>query len=237
MPTAARPYQFAPHQFAPHRFAPYRFVTPMAIAPGPVTLIGALVASAWLAAGLPGGRWSDALALLASAAALFAAHDHRDRDMIVAAGLAAGLAPAGWVLAPLWLGWAIRRPSVRRHVPLGALAAALACVMLPWSAPATTLPNLAALAVAMPTTWALVIAASVGCAAWLFARASTLTRPALFTEARLGAILLAALLPLPLGVLGFALVLAALPIPVARHGHAANDNMMLQRTTRRAAQG
>ena len=201
----------------------------------PALLVVALVGAALLAGVLPGGTWNDTLALLASAAALFAGHERRDRDMIVAAALAAGLAPAGWLLAPLWLGSAICRARARRHLPVAALAGAMVSLMLPWPTPDAALPNLALLGSLLPATFALVVALGVGLAAWLGTRASVSPPGALFAEARLGAILLAAVLPLPSGVLGFVLILAAMPLPSPSRLRAANDNLILRRTVRLAA--
>ena len=58
---------------------------------------------------------------------------------------------------------------------------------------------------------------------------------ALIAEARLGAILLACVLPLPIGVLGVVLTLAALPLPARPRLQAANDNVVHRRTVRLAA--
>lgn len=202
--------------------------------PFPSPAILALAAAAALVVVMPGGRWSDALALLASVAALCAAQERRTRDMIVAAGLALGLAPAGLLLAPLCVGVAIRRGAAR-HLPIAALVAILVSRALPWPAPVPTLPNLAALAALHPDMLALVAAIGIGTAAWLCARASTLMPGALLAEARLGGVLLACVVPLPMGALGIVLMLAALPLPARPPLSAANDNAALRRTVRLAA--
>ena len=182
-----------------------------------------VIAAALLAGLLPGGGWGDSLALFATVAALVAAGERRDRDMLLAAGLAAGLAPAGLLLAPLCLGLAFRR-GVVRHLPGAGLAGAAIATMLPWAAPVATLPNLAALAMHVPASLALVVAIGTGLAAWLAARAASLptTTPALFAEARLGMLVLASALPLPPGAIGVLLLVATLPLPAPPR--AANDN-------------
>jgi len=202
------------------------------IAPAP--LVMALCAAALLALVLPGGRWSDMVALLASVAAMVAGHDRRERDMLVAAGIAAGLAPVGLLVTPLAIGLAIGRGEAR-HLPLGGLIALTAWVALPWAPVAPALPNLALLATEAPTTLALVVAIGFGTAMWLGARATTTPASALFVEARLGVTVLAAILPLPLGCLGFVLMLAALPLPAVRPKRAANDNAVARRIVRLAA--
>lgn len=201
----------------------------------PVALIVSLAAAAAWAGLLPEGRWNDALALAAGAAALLAGHDRRDRDMVAAGGLAMGLAPAGWLLAPLMLGMAMGRATARRHLPLGLTIATLAWVALPWTTTSVGLPNLAALAQAFPSLLALVVALGVGVAAWLTARASVVAPAALFVEARLGVILLAGLLPLPVGVTAFVLLMAILPLPTPPRLTAANDNAVYRPTIRLAA--
>lgn len=200
----------------------------------PAPWIAALAAAAVLAALLPGGRWSDMLALLAAAAALFAAQEGRSRDMLIAAGLAGGLAPAGLLLAPLCIGLAFRRRAAG-DLPVAIGIAALVAYALPWTRPVAALPNLAMIAETVPSSLALVAAIGVGIAAWLGARASILPAGDVFAEARLGALLLATVLPLPLGALGFVLMLAALPLPSPRRLHAANDNIVVRRTVRLAA--
>ncbi|GAA0669366.1 hypothetical protein FHT00_000442 [Sphingomonas insulae] len=200
----------------------------------PVTAIVALVAAAALAVAMPGGRCSDALALFASVAALCAAQERRTQDMILATGLAVGLAPAGLLLAPLCVGIAIRRGAART-LPIGASVAIVVSRLLPWPTLAPTLPNLAAWALVRPDALALVAAIGIGMAAWLGARASTPMPGALLAEARLGVVLLACVLPLPLGVLGIVVVLAALPLPARPRLQAANDNRVLRRTVRLAA--
>ncbi len=203
-------------------------------APPPAPWMTALCAAAMLAAMLPGGRWSDMLALLAAAAALSAAHDGRNRDMLVAAGLAAGLAPAGLLLAPLCIGLAIRRRAAR-HLPVALIVGLLTASALPWSRPIPALPNLALVAQTLPSSLALVAPLGIGIAAWLGARATARPPGGTFAEARLGALLLATVLPLPPGVLGFVLMLAALPLPAPRRLHAANDNSVVRRVVRLAA--
>lgn len=200
----------------------------------PVPLLCALAIAALLASVLPGGRWSDTLALLASTAALFAGHERRDRDMLAAAGLAAGLAPAGMLLAPLFVGLAVRRQAAR-YLPMALLIGLAVNHLLAWPEPAAAVPNLAALAALIPGSLALVVATGIGVAAWLGARASILTPTALFREARLGVVLLAIVLPLPVGALGFVLMFAALPLPSPPRLMAANDNLVLRRTIRLAA--
>jgi hypothetical protein len=200
----------------------------------PAMLVTALAVAAMLAVALPGGRWSDTLALLASAASLFAAQERRPYDMIAAAGIAAGLAPAGLLLAPLCLGLAIRQGAARQ-LPLATIAAALVHWALPWSIPGPTLPNLATVAVVCPDVAALIAAIGIGTAAWLAARASIAMPGDILIEARWGAILLAGVLPLPIGALGVVLVLAALPLPSRPRRHAANDNSALPRRRMRLA--
>ena len=182
-----------------------------------------------LAVLLPGGQWSDGLALLASIAALCAAHERRNGVMIVAAGLAAGLAPAGFLLAPLCLGLAIKRRAIRL-LPYAAVTAALANFALPLPTPAPPLPNLAAVVATYPDTLALIAAVGIGIAAWLAARASVSTPSVLMHEARLGAILMAGVLPLPMSALGIVLMLAVLHLPKRPRLDAANDNVLGQRT-------
>lgn len=206
--------------------------TAFALAPAP--RIAALCAAALLAFLLPEGRPGDTLALLATAAALFAAHERRDRDMLLATGLAIGLAPAGLLFAPLCIGLAIRRKAAR-DLPIAAGATLLTGFVLPWPPIAPTLPNLALLTSALPSSLALIVAFGIGMAAWLGARALVLPAGGVFAEARLGALLLAAVLPLPIGALGFVLMLAALPLPAPPRLHAANDNVALRRTVRLAA--
>lgn len=200
----------------------------------PLPIVAPLIAAALLAGLLPGGRWSDALALLASVAALCAAHEKRTGAMIVAAGLAAGLAPAGLLLAPLWLGLAIQRRAVRL-LPNAAVTAALANLALPWPTPVLTLPNLAKVAAAYPDASPLIATIGIGMAAWLAARASVSTSGVLWSEARLGAILMASVLPLPVSALGIVVMLAALPQPRRPLLDAANDNVVGRRTIRLAA--
>jgi hypothetical protein len=200
----------------------------------PVPLLCALATAALFASVLPGGRWSDTLALLASTAALFAGHERRDRDMLAAAGLAAGLAPAGMLLAPLFVGLAVRRQAVR-YLPLALLIGLAGSHLLPWPGLPATLPNLAALVTMMPESLALVVAAGIGVAAWLGARASMLAPATLFHEARLGVVVLAIIWPLPIGALAFVLMFAALPLPSPPRRMAANDNIALRRAIRLAA--
>lgn len=200
----------------------------------PALLVAALMVAAMLAAALPGGRWSDTLALFASAAALFAAQERRPYDMIAAAGIAAGLAPAGLLLAPLCLGVSIRQGAARR-LPLAAVAAMLVHSALPWSVPMPTLPNLAMIAATYPDALALIAAIGTGTGAWLAARASIAMPGDILTEAKWGAILLAGVLPLPVGALGAVLILAALPLPSRPRLHAANDNIALPRRRVRLA--
>lgn len=202
--------------------------------PSPVPLLAALGAAALLAGALPGTRWSDTAALLALVAALFAGHERRMRDMLVAAGLATGLAPVGLLLAPLCVGLAIRHRAVR-HVPIACLTMALTHWALPWPMPGAALPNLSALMDVWPDGIAIVVAIGAGLAAWLVARASMLPSAALPAEARLGTLLLAIVLPLPLAALGFILMMAALPWPAARQLCAANDNVVDRRIVRLAA--
>ena len=218
-----------------------RPATPALPAPIGSGLIVGLAAAAMLAALLPGGRWADALALLASGAALFAAHERRTRDMIVAAGIGAALAPSGLLLAPLCLGLTIGRRGAR-HLPLAALAATITTVATPWAPPVPTLPNLAyaasapaSAASAWPGVHALVVAIGIGAGAWLCARASILRPRALFAEARLGAALLAALLPLPVGLAGVVLLIAFVGVPGRAPLPPANDNVAFHRRTIRLA--
>lgn len=197
------------------------------------------MAAAWSLAALlvmilPGGQWNDGLALLASMAAVRAGHEGRNRAMIVAAGLAAGLGPAGWLLMPLCTGLAIRRQALR-HLPVALLVGAAAHLALPWSSAATPLPNLAVVASALPDSLALIVGLGAGTAAWLGARACMLSPPAMFAEARLGVALMAALLPLPLGILALVVALAALPLPAGRRRRAANDNAVVRRQPIRLA--
>ncbi len=106
--------------------------------------VAALASAAVLAGLLPDTGWSDALALLAITAALFAAHERRHRDMVIAAALGVALSPAGLLLAPLCLGLAIGRGAIR-HLPVAAVIGLLVATRLPWTAPAAQLPNLALL--------------------------------------------------------------------------------------------
>lgn len=200
----------------------------------PALLVTALAVAAMLAVALPGGRWSDTLALLAGVTALFAAQERRPHDMIAAAGIAAGLAPAGLLLAPLCLGLAIRQGAARQ-LPLAGIAAMLVQWALPWSIPEPTLPNLATVAVACPDAFALIAAIGIGTGAWLTARASIAMPGGILTEAKWGAILLAGVLPLPIGTLGVVLILAALPRRSRPARHAANDNIALPRRRVRLA--
>ncbi len=174
------------------------------------------------------------LALLAATAALFAAHEGRNRDITLAAGIMVGMGTAGLLLAPLYLGLVIKRNGVW-HLLLATLIGATVAIFLPWTPPTASLPNLSALAISHPQSWALVAAASVGGSAWLTARASVLMPAALFAEARTGAMLLVVLLPLPIGVSGFALVLLVWPLPAPSRLHAANDDAVHRRTIRLAA--
>lgn len=203
--------------------------------PAPPPMPVAALASAALVAGLlPDTGWSDALALLAITAALFAAHERRHRDMVIAAALGVALSPAGLLLAPLCLGLAIGRGAIR-HLPVAAVIGLLVATRLPWTVPAAQLPNLALLPAAWPASLALVAAIGVGASAWLAARGS-ITRPAtLFAEARLGIVVLAMLLPLPPGVLGFVVMILALPLSTPVRCHAANDNVVVRRPIRLAA--
>lgn len=200
----------------------------------PPILIAALASAAMLAGVLPDTGWNDALALLATTAALFAAHERRDRDMLVVAAMGAAMSPAGLLLAPLFLGVAIGR-GAGRHLPLAGVVGMLVALQLPWTAPTVQLPNLASLPLAWPASIVLVAALGIGVAAWLAARASVLPPRALFAEARLGALLLAAVLPLPPGVLGFVVMVAALPLPATVRLQAANDNVVVRRPVRLAA--
>lgn len=193
-----------------------------------------LCGAALLALILPGGQWSDMLALLASTAALLAGYERRDRDMVVAAGLAAGLAPAGLLLTPLAIGLVIGRHGMR-HLPLGALVALITWTALPWTVIHPALPNLALLAAAVPRVSALVATAGAGAAAWLTARATITSRAGVFGEARLCALILAVVVPLPMGAIGFVLMLAAMPVPATPRRRAANDNPALRRILRLAA--
>jgi len=205
-----------------------------AFTPTPTSWMAASVPAAVLTALLPGGRWSDMLALLATAATLFAAREGRNRDMLVAAGLAAGLAPAGLLLAPLCVGLAFRR-HVAGYLPVAIGFAVLVAWNLPWTRPGPALFNLSTIADLVPPSLAPITAIGAGIAACLGARASTLPAGGEFAEARLGALLLAGVLPLPLGALGFILMLAVLPLPSPRQLHAANDNVVVRRTVRLAA--
>ncbi|MCP3735395.1 hypothetical protein M9979_10995 [Sphingomonas sp. RP10(2022)] len=207
---------------------------PLRPAPSPVLPMAALAAAALLAGLLPGGRWSDMLALLASVAALCAAHERRTRDMLIAAGLSVGLAPVGLLLAPLCAGLAIRQRGAR-HMPVAVLAAALVAFALPWSAPLATLPNLATLAGTWPASLGLIVAFGAGIAAWIGARASILPPGALFAEARLATLMLAAFVPLPVGAIGFIVMIVALPLPAAPCLRAANDNAAYRRIVGLAA--
>lgn len=200
----------------------------------PSTSVAALALMAAFAAVLPGGGWSDAAALLALVVALVAAHDRRYRAMLAAAGLAVGLSSAGLLLAPLLIGWPIARGAAR-HLPIAALAAAAAWLASPWHAPSTGLPNLAAIAILFPHSVALVVALGAGSAAWLAARAAVAAPADLMREARLGALVLAALLPLPAGALGFVAVLALMPVAALPARSAANDNLPVRRVTIRLA--
>jgi hypothetical protein len=197
------------------------------------------MAAAWSLAALlvmilPGGGWNDGLALLASMTAVWAGHERRNRAMVVAAGLAAGLGPAGWLLMPLCTGLAIRRNALR-HLPVALLVGAAAHVALPWPGAGTPLPNLAVVASALPDGLALIVGLGAGTAAWLGARGCTLSPPAMFAEARLGVALMAALLPLPLGILALVVALATLPLPAGRRRRAANDNAVVRRQPIRLA--
>ncbi|GEM71378.1 hypothetical protein SAQ01S_11440 [Sphingomonas aquatilis NBRC 16722] len=206
---------------------------PFRSAPPPMP-VAALASAAVLAGLLPDTGWSDALALLAITAALFAAHERRHRDMLIAAALSVALSPAGLLLAPLCLGLAIGRGAIR-HLPVAAIIGLLVATRLPWTTPAAQLPNLALLPAAWPASLALVAAIGVGTSAWLAAR-GTITRPAaLFAEARLGIVVLAMLLPLPPGVLGFVVMILALPLPTPVRCQAANDNVVVRRPIRLAA--
>ena len=196
--------------------------------------VAALVSAAVLAGLLPDTGWSDALALLSITAALVAAHERRHRDMVIAAALGVALSPAGLLLAPLCLGLAVGRGAIR-HIPLAAVTGLLVFTRLPWTAPTVQLPNLALLPAAWPASLALVAAIGVGASAWLAARGS-ITRPtALFAEARLGIFVLAMLLPLPPGVLGFVVMILALPLPTPNRCQAANDNVVVRRPIRLVA--
>ncbi len=193
-----------------------------------VPQVAALAVAAMLTGALPGGGWNDALALLASVAALIGAQERRDRDMIVAVALAAGLAPAGWLLVPLCAGLAIRRGATR-HLCYAPIVGTAVLRLLPWPDTAVTLPNLAAVVAVAPAMLALVAAFGLGAAAWLGARASILPPAGVLAEARFGAILLASVLPLPLSALCFVLTFAALPLPSPPRLRAANDNVVLRR--------
>ncbi|MFN3435371.1 MAG: hypothetical protein ACK4ZY_13355 [Sphingomonas sp.] len=193
-----------------------------------------LALSALLAGLLPGGDRTVALALLAAVSALVAGQECRHRDMLVAAGIAAALAPAGWLVAPLCLGRAFAR-GAGRHLLIAAAAGGAVYVALPWQAHIAALPNLATLAMAAPDSLALVAALGTGCAAWIAARAASAPAAAFLHEARLGVVLLAAILPLPMAALGFVLVLAALPLPASPRRSAANDNAPVRRIRVRLA--
>lgn len=195
----------------------------------------AVLSAVPLATGLmPGACGRDAIALFAMTAAVFAAHERRDRDMLVAATLGAATSSAALLLAPLVLGLAIGRGAAR-HLPLSLAMGAAVAWLAPWSPPAVPLPNLATLTVATPTMLGLWVAPAAGIGAWLVARASVAAHGAVFAEARLGTLLLAALLPLPLDTLGFVILIAALPLPEPRRLHAANDNLASRRTIHLAA--
>ncbi|MGP7795282.1 hypothetical protein [Sphingomonas sp. CLY1604] len=213
----------------PASFPALRLKSPPAL---PSTSVAALALMAAFAAVLPGGGWSDATALLALVAALVAAHDRRYRAMLVAAGLAAGLSSAGLLLAPLLVGWPIARGAAR-HLPIAALTAAAAWLASPWHAPSAGLPNLAA--IPLPHSVALVAALGAGSAAWLAARAAASAPADLMREARLGTLVLAAVLPLPAGAFGFVAALALLPLAALPARIAANDNLPMRRVTIRLA--
>jgi hypothetical protein len=206
---------------------------PFRPAPPPMP-VAALASAAILAGLLPDTGWSDALALLAITAALFAAHERRHRDMAIAAALSVALSPAGLLLAPLCLGLSINRGAIR-YLPVAAVTGLLVATQLPWATPAAQLPNLAMLPAAWPASLALVAAIGVGASAWLAARGTVARPAALFAEARLGIVVLAMLLPLPPGVLGFVVMIVALPFQTPVRCQAANDNIVVRRAIRLAA--
>lgn len=209
----------------------------MSLAPRPASppaIVAALALAALVAGALPDTGWNDALALFATTAALFAAHERRCRDMLVAAAIGSALSPAGLLLAPLFLGLAFNLRGTR-HLPVAALVATLVALQTSWSLPLVPLPNLAILPNAWPVSLALVVAGGPGVAAWLAARASAAPRAMLFAEARLGTLLMAACLPLPPGALAFVAMIAALPLPAPALPRAANDNSLGRRVIRLAA--
>lgn len=190
---------------------------------------GALAMAAIAAGVLPGGGWSESIALLALVAGIVAAQQRQARAVAVAAGLAAGLAPAGLLLAPLFAGWTIRHGGAR-HLPIMILTGTVLTWLSPWTLPTIGLPNLALLATQAPESLTLVAALGCGVAAWLLARASAQPRGVVWHEARLGTLAMAAIVPLSPGALLFVLTMAALPLPA--RPRAANDNAACRRLRR-----
>ncbi len=210
---------------------PHRRPPPVSLPVSPVVL----VLAAACAGALPGAGPNDALALLAAAAALVAGSERRHLAMLVAAGLATGLAPAGLLVVPLCIGAAIGRGAARQ-LPLAAVAAGFSCMLAPWHVSVAMLPNLAALAAAAPQGAALVAAVGAGCAAWLAAHAAASPPTGRWWhDARLCALVLTGILPLAPATLAFVVALAVLPWPVARRPSAANDNMPVRRVPIRLA--
>ena len=169
------------------------------------------------------------LPLLAAAAALVAAREHRMRDMACAAGIAAALSPAGLVLLPVLLGTAIARGKAAQTLVLFA-AAALATTATAGHAPALVDISLWQFG---PESRGLLLALATGGAAWLAATcAARRLKAAELTDAALVASLAGPLL-LPIGaetlVLALGLTIAGARLRLPSRG--ANDNPLPLRAT------
>jgi hypothetical protein len=170
-----------------------------------------------------------ALPLLAAAAALVAAREHRMRAMACAGGIAAALSPAGLAVLPVLLGTAVAHRTARTTIALFAAA------MLMTIATAGHAPVLAEISLwqFLPELHGLLLALAIGGAAWLAAICAA-RRPKApeLTDAALVASLAGPLL-LPIGaetlVLALGLVIAGARLRLPSRG--ANDNPLPLRTT------
>ena len=170
------------------------------------------------------------LPLLAAAAALVAAREHRTHDMAAAAGIAAALSPAGLVLLPVLLGSAIARGVAGRAIPI--FAAALAATLLLVDRSVAPLIDISAWQLGADLH-GLLAAMAIGGAAWLAASCSVrrLTPRELTDAALLAALAGSLLLPLGAETLLIALGLFLLGGRPRLPARGANDNPLPLRAT------
>jgi hypothetical protein len=169
------------------------------------------------------------LPLLAAAAALVAAREHRMRDMALAGGIAAALSPAGVVMLPILLGNAIAHRTAQMTIACftGAMLMTVATAGHAHALVDVSLWQL------LPELRGLMLPLAIGGAAWLAATCAARRLSAReLADAALVAVVTGPLL-LPIGaeplILAVGLVIAGARLRLPSRG--ANDNPLPLRAT------